>query len=110
MDNKQKFTPPECGKCYCCGTKCDYEEYLCDACEKEQGEIIRSEEAIYYGVPYLHQIWTDEYTVGTEGYGEVEVTCVNYSTVCFKNLKDSKNIPMRREDFCRWFGFKRRTY
>ena len=106
------FSPPPGGKCYCCGVECDEEEWLCPSCDKEHGEILASEETRYYGVPYKHQIWTDEYTMEADekGFGEVEVTCVNYSTVCFRHLKDGHTVPMRREDFCRWFSFKRTTY
>ena len=60
------------------------------------------------GIPYRGQIWSDKCTcLDEESYGDVEVTCANYSTVCFKHPKDGHTVPMRMKDFLRWFAFVR---
>jgi predicted RNA-binding Zn-ribbon protein involved in translation (DUF1610 family) len=101
-------------QCCNCGKDLDpneeHQSNACDECIKDCGDILKSEECRHYGTPYLLQIWTDVPTVGNEGYGDVEITCVNYSTVCFKHPKDGHTVPMRREDFERWFSFKDTVY
>lgn len=82
----------------------------CDDCIKQYSDVMFSEEARYYGQPAKLQIWTDSHTVEDEGFGEVEVTCANYSTVCFWDSKNKKTVPIRKEDFMRWFSFVRTTY
>jgi len=89
--------------------KIEAEEIVSIEEQEDRSEIINSEEARYFGVPYKLQIWSDEGTC-PEGFGEVEVTCANYSTICFKHPKDGHTVPMRRVDFCRWFAFKRVVY
>jgi hypothetical protein len=107
-----KITETGDGICWGCGCSVDPEYDLCGGCEPDLTDVFISELARHHGSPAKLQIWTDMHTMlGNEkGFGEVEVTCANYSTICFKHPLDGHTVPMRREDFCRWFSFVRTIY
>ena len=99
--------------CRCCGTELspddEHEADSCEECLDAYRDILNSEEARSYGAPYKLQIWSDESP--TSHFGEVEVTCVNYSTVCFKDpQREGRTTCLPYSEFAERFRFVRTTY
>jgi hypothetical protein len=95
---------------YCGNPDLEIEDSWCDDCEEEQGEILRSEEARGYGVPYKLQIWSE--VAPSKEYDDVEVKYIDYATVGFisKTHKHKGHHHLSREEFMQRFRFKDTLY